>query len=252
MRILVFMSDNRFVLGNDYNSLDYNGFVAAINYEYCKKHDYDFVYYRPYLQNKNEIKLLNCRNPTTRALRHASWSKLLSTSLALKSKSSYDYVVYIDSDCIFKDFTQTLEDFIMPHTDKDILFLNNRPWNTNKPCAGFYICKVNVFSQHFLRDWYNVNLPEKDTQHAWEQDALWKIYKHYNVGIIDGWMFREKKHQFLRHIGSNEKKNRIPYFTNFIYIHNIPLRRNLEEIHEFHENAFDTQKNGRVTRKKKL
>ena len=54
-RILVFMSDNRKLHGS-LAGADYNSLVAAINYEYCKKHGYDFIYYRPYLNNKDEIK----------------------------------------------------------------------------------------------------------------------------------------------------------------------------------------------------
>jgi len=213
MRVLVFMSDNR-KLDKDKKDANYNSLAACINYQYCKRYNYNFLYYRPYLNDKDEIKLYNCNNPKTNDLRHASWSKLLSTSLALQLP--YDYVVYIDSDCIFKDFNKSLDSFIQPYLDKDIIFLNNKPWGHYLPCAGFYICKVNTNTKQFLLDWYNVNIPEKDIDHPWEQDALWQIYTNYNIAIVDSWMFKEHNGQFLRHVSTAEKDNRIPYFSSFI------------------------------------
>ena len=50
MHILVFMSDNR-KLDKNIRSAEYNSLAAAINYEYCKKYNYDFIYYRPYLND---------------------------------------------------------------------------------------------------------------------------------------------------------------------------------------------------------
>jgi hypothetical protein len=214
MRILVFMSDNRNLDAN-IESASYNSLVAAINYEYCKRHNYDFVYYRPYLNKRSETPLYNCIDPNTGDQRHASWSKLLSTSKLLES--SYDYIVYIDSDCIFKDFNQSLEKFFQPYSHYQILFLNNKPCHDGSlPCAGFYALRVNNYTKQFVRDWYAVNLRSKNRDHAWEQDALWHIYRRYNVGIIDSWMFREVEGQFLRHIHSFDNSSRIPYFRSFI------------------------------------
>lgn len=208
------MSDNR-NLDTNINSAGYNSLVAAINKEYCKRRNYDFVYYRPYLNNSSDISLYNCIDPNTGDQRHASWSKLLSTSKLLES--SYDYIVYIDSDCIFKDFNQSLENFFQPYSQYQILFLNNKPChNDNLPCAGFYALRVNDYTKQFVRDWYAVNMRHKNRDHAWEQDALWQLYTRYNVGIIDSWMFREVDGQFLRHIHSFDNSSRIPYFRSFI------------------------------------
>ncbi len=233
MKFLIFMSDNR-TLNNNFNNADYNSLTSSINYEYSQKHGYDFIYYRPYLNKENTI--FNCKNTITNCLRHAAWSKILSTSLAfeLPFDLSFDYIVYIDSDCIFKDFDQKLEEFITPYEDKDIIFLNNKPWNSDMPCSGFYICKINEKTKEFFRMWYNINLPKKDYEHPWEQDALWDLILHYeydvDIHIIDGLMFKENKEQFLRHIGSNEKNNRIPYFKSFIKTKNIDHEKNIVKI----------------------
>jgi hypothetical protein len=231
---MVFMSDNRKIEPN-FTIAEYNSLAASINYEYCKKHKYDFLYYRPYLDNKYEYPLLNCKNFTTGKLRHASWSKLLSTLLALEL--DYDYVVYTDSDCIFKDVNQSLDVFIKPHRDKDVIFLNNKPWGDKVPCAGFYICKVTETTKQFIHDWFNTDIPKNNTSHPWEQDSLWEIFKKYNMGIVDSWMFREDKTQLLRHVGGNESYNRIPYFTSFIKSTNIDYKKNITEIRMI---SFDT------------
>jgi hypothetical protein len=231
MRILVFMSDNR-ILEKEKDKANYNSLVAAINSEYCRKHNYDFVYYRPYLNDSEIINLYNCVDPHTKTLRHAAWAKLLSTNLALEL--NYDYVVYIDSDCIFKDFNHKLERLIDFFKDKELIFLNNKPWGDHKPCAGFYIVKVCDYSKQFFIDWYNVNLPKFNKTHAWEQDALWSIYGNYNAVVVDTWMFREKEGQFLRHVGCCDEdtspNHRVNYFTNFIISNNINYEVNINDI----------------------
>lgn len=166
------------------------------------------------MNNINETPLYNCIDPTTQETRHASWSKLLATQHAIDL--GYDYIVYIDSDCIFRDFNTSLETFIEQSPKKDIVFLNNKPWYSNLPCAGFYISKVCPIMKTFFKDWYATNIPRKNKYHDWEQEALWMIYKNYDVGIVDQWMFREETGQFLRHIGNVEKEKRQPYFQMII------------------------------------
>lgn len=217
------MSDNRL------KSTDYNSLVASINYEYCKKYGYDFIYYRPYLDNEMVV-LNNCLDPNSETPRHAAWSKLISTSKALEL--DYDYVAYIDSDCIFKDFNISLKDFIRNNINaKDILFFNNKPWGDDLPCSGFYICKVSLYTKQFIKDWYNYNIPERNTLHAWEQDALWKIFKEYNIQICNTQTFLiEENNQFLRHVSTFEKNNRLPYFKKFIETVGIDYPKNIKEI----------------------
>lgn len=229
-KILIVMSDNR-RLGNEYNSL-----TACINYEYSKKHGYDFIYYRPYFKNSNSYELNNCLDSRGNK-RHASWSKILSCKKALEM--NYDYVVYIDTDCIFKDLSRTIEEYIKPLGNKDIMFLDDKPWGTTYPCAGFYICKVTKESKRLMNDWYAVDLPENNNKHPWEQAALVKIFKNYNIQLIDDWMFREKEGQYLRHIGSEEGQNRVPYFKNFIKNMGIDINNIIPKIHVIN---YDTLK----------
>jgi hypothetical protein len=131
---------------------------------------------------------------------------------------SYDYIVYIDSDCIFKDSDKRIEEFCSSHIfTHDIVFLNNIPWNDDKPCAGFFICKNSELARSYICDWYTVNLPEKNKIHAYEQDGLWTIYKSWkSCFIMNRWMFREQNGQFLRHICHLENDLRSVYFKQCI------------------------------------
>ena len=225
-KLLVFMSDNR-LLDAAIETAEYHSLAAVINAEYCKRHKYDFVYYRPYL-DRERPSLYNCLDPATKEERHASWSKLLTATRAFNA--AYDYIVYIDSDCIFKTFRKSLEELIGPHADKDMIFLNNKPWHIEKPCGGFFVCKVNESAKQFIRDWYNVKIPEKNKVHAWEQDALWTLYKNYNLAIVDSTMFYEEEDQFLRHVSSVEKQIRVPYFKRFIETNKIDFSKNINAI----------------------
>ena len=220
MKILVCMSDNRRLRG-DLDTADYNSLTSAINAAYCKAQGYDFRYYRPYLNDRAEEPLFNCLDAAGRQ-RHASWSKLLSMQKAVAvAVKDYDYVVYIDSDCIFKDWSQRLEGMIQGHASSDILVATDAPFHPDKPCAGFFILKVGGDSKalQFLKDWYGVDMPRRNKGRYWEQSALWSFFKTYpGLTLIDNCNFFKEggPDQFLRHIASFQNARRIPYFRDFI------------------------------------
>ena len=223
------MSDNR-KLENTYETAGYYSVTAAINYEYCKKHGYDFIYYRPYMSDPENIILNNCMDYNNNTVRHASWSKILCTIDAIKR--GYDYVMYVDSDCIVKDFDMKVEDLVQSYMDKDLIFSNNAPWSPDRPCCGLYICKSTDYTMKFLKDWYNVSVPQWNTRHAWEQEAAYLIYKNYEkLALFDNkLMFQENSGQQFRHICCMENQNRIPYFKNFLEKKSIDFSKNIEEI----------------------
>lgn len=236
MKICIFMSDNR-PLSPIIEEAQYNSLTAVINNEYCKKYNYDFIYYKPFLKDKKEIKLFNCIDPNTNETRHAAWSKLLSSSLVLNLE--YDYIVYIDSDCIFKRFDISLEEIIKPNCDKNIIFYSDKPHDFKKPNSGFYICKVCPSTKNFIKEWYNYNIPEKNREHPWEQCALWKIYEKEKIHIINDWTMFEVYGQFLRHITHFEdyKQKRMLYFSNVIKSNNFDYKENINNIKSI---SYDT------------
>ena len=120
------------------------------------------------------------------------------------------------------------------------MFLDDKPWGTTYPCGGFYVCKVSSESKRLMNDWYAVNMPENNTKHPWEQAALFKIFKGYNIQLIDDWMFREKEGQFLRHIGTDDKENREYYFKNFIKEKDIDVSAIISKIKVIEYDTIET------------
>lgn len=244
---LILMSDNR-SLNQNLNNSDYNTLSTIINYEYAIKHNYSFLYLTPKLYGNYEY--LNCLSPSGEK-RHPSWSKLLSIIKIMEEHKKYELILYLDSDCIFNNFEIKIDDYlknsktinnIFLNLESDIFFMNNLPWNDDLPCAGFFIIKNNIKSLMFLKEWFNMeNDITHNTIHPWEQTSLQNdlFVKYNNIEIINDWMFREYPNQYLRHIGSEESQNRIPFFLkkindlglydNFnIVINNIIKNHNIE------------------------
>jgi hypothetical protein len=231
MRILVFMSDNR-PLTDSFAAANYNSLTAAINTTYCKRHGYDFAYFQPFYENPDGREINNCRNPVTNAPRHAAWSKLLSALNAMNR--DYDYYVYIDSDCVFRNPDITLESTIAADPAADVIFMNDRPWHPTMLCSGFFILKNTRAAREFIMECYNTNFPHRDTTHNWEQDACRHVARRTTarIHLVDTVWFDEKEGQQLRHVGSHQGHLRIGYFRGMIteakldyaaLIHEIPL-----------------------------
>lgn len=233
MKVLVFMSDNR-PLDANIQTAQYNSLVAYINKAYCDAHGYDFVYVRTYYKDPHANTLLVCKD-STGAMRHASWAKLLAAQHCYNTRD-YDYIVYIDSDCIFKDFSKSLESVVTDpkYSGVDIIFASNLPWH-KLPCAGFFIVKVTEESKRFIKGWYNYKMPlyestewkntlamsnqycsyvwKPDTH--WEQDALWCMIANNSAipyAYLEENSFYENNTQFLRHICHIDTHIRHPYF----------------------------------------
>ena len=261
MSILVFMSDNRPVT-TDFSNAEYNSLAAVINYIYCKKHGYEFVYHQSYFKTVEPLQLNTCVD-INGASRHASWAKLLS-ALEL-AKGVYDYIVYLDSDCIFKDHACTIENYINNST-KDIFFvtnfMNGNPHGIPLPGAGFFIFKVNDISRDFIRKWYEFDIKERNENLFWEQDALWllmynlpsdtnmlnEIYQckvpnrplNSHIEVIDDITFIEKEGQFLLHICHVVAQHRKPYFSNYIIKNNFNYTESATGLLENCFKQFDT------------
>lgn len=242
--ILVFMSDNRELNVEE----RYYSLAAAINFTYCQKHGYDFIYYVPY-SSTNVQALYTSVDPNTGEPRHASWSKILSAMRAVEL-SEYDYVVYIDSDCIFKNFDTRLENIISQHEheDKTMIIWNDLPWYPDKPCCAFFIisCKNKCKALSLLREWYMCDLPQYNKGGFWEQDALCNMLNNSRtlegVSLHNEMMFFDEPGQFLRHVASGNDDMRVPYFTTFIKSMGIDYTNILKEVKTIrYDTGVDTE-----------
>ena len=244
MKILVIMSDNR-KLCKTLDGADYNSLTACLNYSYCKAQGYDFTYYQPFLDHKDDGNMNNCIDPNDGSPRYPAWAKILSMQKALSLP--YDYIVYTDSDCIFKDTDQRIEETLinMCPATSDIIAIGSRPYSIELPCSGFFICRNTDTSKRFIQDVYNQYIPQHNLCHEWEQSAFRAIYKDYGVFVLDQVWFGEQDGQFLRHVDSSTRKGdnhscRINYFTQEILKHDIDYSAVIEEILNDHYCAYKT------------
>lgn len=203
------MSDNRDV-EFDLKKCEYNTLSTIINYEYSCNHKYDFKYFQPLINN--EVKLANCLSPNKKP-RHAAWSKILSCIKVIEEGCKYDFVVYLDSDCVFNHHETSLIEYLNQaknilnqnvDIEHNIFFMNNQPWSRNLPCSGFFMFRPNIRSHEFFKQWYRQEQEEKfNLHHPWEQYCLHThLIKEWSFEIIDDWMFQDRKqNQYLRHIG---------------------------------------------------
>jgi hypothetical protein len=184
------------------------------------------------------------------------------------SSSSPSIIWNITAFKVSKDQKRTIETYIEPYKDKDIIFLTNFMNGYSKgiplPCAGFFILRVNDFTRKFLKEWYEFKLPERNTDLYWEQDALWllmyglepsikyldELYKLMipnkkiipNIAVLDDLMFTEKDGQFLIHVTHRVNEHRIPYFTNYILDNKLEYQRLVKEIYDSRFLKIDTSK----------
>ncbi len=234
-KILILMSDNR-PLNPDINKHNnFMSFVAYINKQYCDKYGYDFKYVNPYYKINNGS-LFSCIDVNTRQLRHSSYAKLPVVKAHIKN---YDYIVYIDSDCCFKNFSISVESIIEKYNNSNIIFQSSAPYHPPLPCAGFFIIKNNAENIALLDTWYKTPIPLASSLEwqqtmnycnmftkyifspgkHWEQDILWMliITKQIQVNIIDDIAMKEVKGQYYRHLcESLEGGQRDEYFCNIV------------------------------------
>jgi hypothetical protein len=242
MKFAVLISDNRGLDANK-ETCQYNSCTAYINAAYCIAHGYDFYYVQPYLDTIDETNLYVCVDPNTHEKRHASWAKLLSTLLLMtKSSKVYDYVVCIDSDCVFKNFHTRLETIVDKHPDADMIVANNGPYHPHLPCCGFFICKNTEWTQAFVKAWYCYKAPASDSAEwkevhtkacmvyptplfpvgtYWEQDSMWLLLQDPDIAshiqlMNEQMMFDEDKDQYLLHVSHERDKSRKAYFMGYV------------------------------------
>jgi hypothetical protein len=248
---LVMMSDNRGLEPNLTTAIlngDYVSLTTAVNFLYSRAHNYSFEYIlisfnltkaRALGINMTSMKLsgdgagyvnfvqnvlteayrpkdrATCYHPGMQILRAASWSKLVTSWLV--SNRRYEWVAYLDSDCIFVDHDVSIDSYTYvqsvkrkhipswgaPVKNASVFFMANSPWLGNYPVAGFYWWRPGAFARRFFQYWWDVNDPGtviygvpcivKQTRgtitaatctghafkHGFEQESLWNWMTHF-------------------------------------------------------------------------
>jgi hypothetical protein len=165
-----------------------------------------------------------CYNPRLREARCGSFAKLVAMRDAIALP--YETIVYIDSDCIFRNHERSVEDFTttcpvhagVPFEQACTGHLRNIPWTPDLPCAGFFIARNTPRTHAFLKKWWDYPNPEHAFQHDFEQSSLREIYPEVSdrICVWDAIFFQEQEGQWLRHVSSDQRELRLPYFRRMV------------------------------------
>jgi UDP-arabinose 4-epimerase len=186
----------------------YHRWTADLNYQYSRRHGYDFIY----MESEGVIKYesdpaesvsaktdgvnsvyktrgscyLELPEKNLTVPRGASWCKLLGVASVLER--GYSTVVMIDSDAFFKLGAPDIETsfFPEPGDQRLVWFPTNAPWNPQVPNGGMQIWRSpSPSSWRLLRQWWQINLSAR--RNCYEQDALWKIVTGFFDGKCKSW-----------------------------------------------------------------
>jgi len=165
-KTLVLMSDTR-PPSTDFNKV--HNLAAYNNYLYAEAMGYDFKYLVPEFSEKFEGDTeINCVNPRTGSMRHASWSKILSIHRELPN---YDTVVYVDSDTYFNSFNCLHSIIAQKKVEQPVKFLVDVPWSYKANTSCIIVDRTPEALQ-FLRKWFLADGGDStyDNKHTWEQN----------------------------------------------------------------------------------
>ena len=209
LKILIVQVDSRQLDIEDPVKASYVTIAAVLNYNYAKKHGYDFVFVHPSIDIKTVEEKFNVKEPPSESLkdpnvktsafhtgfkrfRGASWNKIPALWHILTTKGSdYDLILYVDSDLAVtsanagksivdmymhwrnnQDVRWGLEDI----TKTGMLFFSNSPYGDWEPCLAAFFLRPKL-AIPMLLEWWNFDYQQKDYTFQYEQDVAWKIYQ---------------------------------------------------------------------------
>jgi len=123
---------------------------------YCDKHGYDYIVYQGRFSK-----------------RHPAWDKIKAVQEILPN---YDYVLWIDTDAIFIDFNQKLENFII-YPEKYNGYFCKDPTNGIYANTGVFLLKNCQWSVDLLEQTWNATSP--------------RLYDTYSKHAYNDWPFEQ-------------------------------------------------------------
>lgn len=120
LRVLIVTVDSRELVPELHEHTPYTSLAAVINWNFAKKHGYDFKYLRDYIdlnetrrkynieipadepdEGKDYRSTVTAYHPGLKEYRGATWSKLpVLWHIAVTMASKYDLIMYLDSDAV--------------------------------------------------------------------------------------------------------------------------------------------------------
>ena len=229
-KIAIITSDNRDLKFNNKKNT-YVELSALINLNYAIKNRCDFFFFKiiddfnnKYLEKKEA---LTSYSTLARSCKTASWVKLLTIYSTLSLK--YEYIIYLDSDCIFNNQKITLNQIIRLLKKKQMLFYSDKPWNMNLPNCGFILIRNSYFNKNFIKKWWKT-FSFKNLTHPYEQFWLQRFWLNNQEFVKKKFLLlpdeicrlKDKK-QFIFHMTSDFAKNRDYFFNNYMHINKLNI-----------------------------
>jgi hypothetical protein len=223
-KIAIITSDNRDVKFNNKKN-NYVELSALINLNYAIRNKCDFFFFKIIddfnINYLNKKETLSSYSRLARSCKAASWVKLLTIYSALKL--NYEYIIYLDSDCIFNNQKININQIIRLLKKKQMLFYSDKPWNINLPNCGFILLKNSYFNKSFIKSWWQT-FSLKNLTHPYEQfwlQKFWlnnsKLVKKKIILLPDEICRLKNNKQFIFHMTSDFAKKRDHFFTNYAY-----------------------------------
>jgi hypothetical protein len=223
-KIAIITSDNRDVKFNNKKN-NYVELSALINLNYAIRNKCDFFFFKIIddfnINYLNKKETLSSYSRLARSCKAASWVKLLTIYSALNL--NYEYIIYLDSDCIFNNQKININQIIRLLKKKQMLFYSDKPWNVDLPNCGFILLKNSYFNKSFIKSWWQT-FSLKNLTHPYEQfwlQKFWlnnsKVVKKKIILLPDEICRLKNNKQFIFHMTSDFAKKRDHFFTNYIY-----------------------------------
>jgi hypothetical protein len=217
-KIVALTSDNR--SPNFRKKLGYLEYCALINKSYFSNYNINFFFLKiENITNSNLLSKKDCVSGYARKAlspKAASWTKLLAIYSFFKSK--YEYILYLDSDCIVNNHKIKPSSLIKNLDNKQALFYSDRPWNEKLPNCGFILMKNNNYNKIFIKNWWNT-FSKKNLSHPYEQYWLqnfWRDNKkkvNINFKLVKENICRLKSDkQYIFHMTSDFRNRNINNF----------------------------------------
>jgi hypothetical protein len=243
------MGDDRPVITGDKARHSYSSLAFEINRRFCENKGWDFRY-EQYLLPKRPWGVWQGFSRTVGDHRAPTWIKLIAVHRVLGM--GYDYVIWIDSDCIFYNHDRSWESILTQFTNPELHLIGwlDKPFHTNKFCAGFFIVKnAEAVKKMFERIWLS------SSKYSWafpyEQYELNSFLsqspENFYVFLDEPMFELESSDQFLLHVAGFEHQNRVPKFLQWFANQSIlPNPQKVDE-HVFHDlnvDAYDGMLSG--------
>tara|TARA_Y100000389_G_scaffold153040_1_gene153173 strand:- start:15476 stop:20974 length:5499 start_codon:yes stop_codon:yes gene_type:complete len=239
-KYLILQYDNR-DLNDDYKSL------SKINSEYCKKHNYEYIFMN------EEFDL------------PPWWIKVFIVNKYLQT-NKYKGVLWLDTDaCIFDDKIK-LDNYDIFSKEKSFFMSGDRKgWGTSIFNAGVFFVLNNETGKNIIKDWmssYDKNVWYKDSDNNYKTDCKWSHPPAYEQGCFINKIFpvyEKHIHKFdwtyLQSFHNDLNTNDNVFTFHFVY----PLRSHIPEylqskknINEYFDQIYVIHLNELVDRKKSI